>query len=265
MIGTPIEYHDFVSKSHFHDKPEFVNEICPTIYYATPNSLKQEVFNHYNFKIIINCLPTQGFLNILNESDINISTDITILSLDLNFDMDKFNPDERVLLNEFHKTYNKVLQNYLNHFITYNPAYLDLSNKLPENTTLQLSAPILTGNIKNNLFKLIRFITLFRIIDESIDVLIIGEANENVSKSLIVAYLMDTYNYNLSASLNYLSYKINFKFNLNYYNDLLLVENLKEFYHENIEIKRGSEVLYNNKLGKRSRDDATIGKKRIRI
>lgn len=242
-----------------------ITEICPTIYYGTVNSLKQEIFHNYNFKIIINCLPTYKFLKHLNKSNISIPTDMLMLLLDLNFDINKFNDDEKALLNEFDMKFNKILQNFINYFINYNENIDKIINKLPNNLNLNISNPILSGNLKNNLFKLTRLIKLFKIMNNSIDILIIGDNNENFSKSLLISYLMDNYNYNVNNSINYLHYKINVNFNLNYYEDLLILENLKKFYVENNEIKIGSSILYNNKQGKRCREDEDYSEKRIRF
>lgn len=225
--------------------------ICPSLYYNAPVSP--------NSKIIINCGPTHKFLR--NIESLPISSDVILLSLDLYFDINKLTDDEKFLLDQFNVSFNKVLQNFVNHFYNYNENRSYQINKMPNNVNLSFNQPLLTGNLKDNLFKIIRLIKLVKAINPSIDVLILGENDENVSKSLLIAYLMDTYNYNLTASINYLSQLMDVGFNINYYNDLLILESLKKFYQENNEIK--GTILYRNKNGKRSRDEDYDNRKRI--
>lgn len=231
--------------------------VSPDIYYGTLKHLNNTTFGPHDFKIIINCLPTHRFLRYLqhNSQNLSISSDVIMLSLDLNFDINQYNDEEKHLLEEFLDNYNKVLQNFINYFVTYNENYSKLINELPNNLSLKLMSPLLLGNLKNNVFKLIRLIKLIKLMNNSVQVLVVGEYNENISKSLLIGNLMDTYNFPLSSSISYLQQKLPLTFNLNYYNDLLILENMKKFYQENNDLKANSTVLYENKGGKRGRDD----------
>ncbi|EGV63757.1 hypothetical protein PSN45_004169 [Yamadazyma tenuis] len=271
MIGNYPMRQDYTSLDHHHCSPNdhlqpALVQVCPSIYYGNLNSLSDRSFANHNFKIIVNCLPTYKFLNRLDHQShgVSLSSDVIVLSLDLGFDINKYSEHEKQLLDEFTSTYNKVLQNFMSFFVTYNDNISNHIHGLPNNLNLNLQHPILTGNLKNNLFKLIRIIKLFKIINSSIEVLVVGEFNENCSKALLIGYLMDNYNYNLNACLHYLSGRVALNFNSNYYNDLLILENLKKFYRENSDIKSGSSVLFNNKDGKRARDDDGVCGKRAR-
>lgn len=240
--------------------------ICPDIYYSTLNNFNNQNLQNHNFKIIISCLPTHKFLNHINKNphDLSISSDVIMLSLDLNFDINQYNETEKQLLEEFMSSYGKVLQNFINYFVTYNDNYNRLINDLPNNLSLRLMNPLLLGNLKNNLFKLIRLVKLIKLINDSVEVLVIGDFNENISKSLLIGYLMDTYNFPINSSMDYLGMKMPLNFNMNYYNDLLILENLKKFHQENNDLKVDSKVLYENKEGKRGRDEDGEGVKRVK-
>lgn len=243
-----------------------VTPISPYLYYGTLAHLNNQTFGPRNFKVIINCVPTYKFLNYLDKhsQSISLSSDVLVLSLDLNFDVNQYNEQENQLLDEFINHYGKLLQNMITYFVTYNENYSHLINELPNNLSLKLMNPLLLGNLKNNLFKLIRLVKLIKLINDSVEVLVVGDFNENISKSLLISYLMDTYNFPINASIEYLELRIPMNFNLNYYNDLLILENLKKFYHENNELKQNSKVLYQNKAGKRGRGDDYDNYKRVK-
>lgn len=236
--------------------------ICPSIYYSEAE-LNNEVLGNYNFKILINCLPTIEFLKSVRDNELIISSDIIIVSIDLNFNYNELNSEDRMMIDEFHSRYNKILQNFINYFVIYNKNFRQLINKLPNNLSFDFKSPILTGNLRNNLFKIIRLINLIKIMNDSIDILITGSSQENISKSLMIGYLMDNYNYNLNNCVNYLQMKINLNFNMNFYNDLLILESLKKFYIENNDIKLGSEILYYNKTRKRGVEEEDGDRKRL--
>lgn len=262
----PIEF----NKSHYNQETNSFQQdlvqVSPSIYYGNLNSLSDNIFVNHNFKIIINCLPTHKFLHRVNDSTnkLSLSSDVMILSLDLNFDINEYSEYEKHLLNEFTIHYDKIMKNFINYFVNYNDKLKNHVHELPNNLNINLQLSILTGNLKNCLFKLVRIIKLFKVMNNSIDILVVGEFNENFSKALLISYLMDTYNYNLHGCLTYLNYKVPININSNYYNDLLILENLKKFYQENNDIKLGSCVLFNNKWGKRSRDEDECGRKRLR-
>lgn len=238
-------------------------EICPSTWLGSFNSITNSNFiNDSNIKIIINCSPIQKFLKFFNNpsSNLIIPSNIIILNLDPNFSISSLNEDEQFQLMEFNQIYNKILQNYVNHFYKFNSnsnlKYL-IHNSNFEN--LSISSNLLTGNLLNQFFNINRFIKLFKNIDSSCQILILSEFGDSkLSTSLLISNLMDNYNYNFDACYNLIKFKNDKiqKFNINYYDDLLMIENCKKFYQENNLIKlQNPNYLTSNFNCKRKNND----------
>ncbi|CAI5756904.1 unnamed protein product [Candida verbasci] len=244
------------------NKPQ---EICASIWLGPYNSLLNEFdnssfLNDQNIKIIINCGNTVKFINLIesNEMNIQLSSDIIILNLDPSFDINE--STNQALISSFNSKFNKILQNYLSFFYLNNPQSSNLIHKLPPKCSMNIDSPILYGsNLKLQFFKLIRLISLFKLINDKIQILVISEdGNLNLSTGLIIAFLMDIYKYNIENSFKLIKSRrpcIN-DLKLNYYDDLLIIENLKKFYVENIEIKsKNPNYLKTKGFLKRSMND----------
>ncbi|KAK6459428.1 uncharacterized protein RJT20DRAFT_90235 [Scheffersomyces xylosifermentans] len=220
--------------------PDAPQEICPSIWLGPYTSLSQNNFLvNKNVKIIINCLTTDKFLQALDEPQVTISSDVIILSLDPSFSADC---ESKPLVDQFIKQFNRILQNYLQYFYVNNPNSGNLIHQIPNNQLLSsITSPILQGNLKLQFFNLIRLINLFKCINSDMQILVVSETgNANLSTGLIIAYLMDCYNYNLpnSFSLIQSSRPSVSPLNNNYYDDLLIIENLKKFMVENNSLKK---------------------------
>ena len=226
--------------------PNTAQEICPGIWLGPytsllndylPNGSSSSFLTEKNVKMIINCGSTMQFLDLVeNSPNVSISSDIIILSLDPAFDY------QSELIKTFNTKFNRVLQNYLLYFYTNNPVLKTLIHSLPQSHDLNLSSPILSGsNLKIQFFKIIRLISLFKhVFNQDLQVLFLSETgNSNLSSGLCIAYLMDTYKYNLQNSFKLLQLKrpTISELRTSYYEDLLIIENLKKFYLENIELK----------------------------
>lgn len=233
--------------------PDTAQEFAPGVWLGPYASLHNQFLAANNVKIIINCGSTTSLLSYLNSC--SILSDIIIVSLDPSY------RDGSPLVHQFVRSFNKVLQNYLTSFYRRDT---NVIHELPAALSLlNISSPILTGNLKLQFFNLVRLIKLMSSINPLIQTLIVSETgNTSLSTALAIAYLMDTYNYNVAASLNVLRTKRPSVHDLNYnfYDDLLIVENLKKFHAENNTIKmRNPGVLTTNcKLKRRSGDDDDI-------
>ncbi|KAI5968766.1 hypothetical protein CANMA_002202 [Candida margitis] len=263
--------------------PETAQEICPGIWlgpytsllttpqattnlqYAPPPQTQTHLggggysfISNNNIKIIINCGSTLKFLDLIeNSPHISISSDVLVLSLDPSFDLSTtattttsspYSNSE--LVQSFTRDYSKILQNYMNSFYFNNPNANNLIHNLPQNHNLTIESPILNGsNLKLQFFKLIRLISLFKLINFDLQCLFVSEdGNGSLSTGLTIAYLMDCYRYNFQNSFNLILERRPTIRNLqlNYYDDLLIIENLKKFYGENIELKgRNPNLLMN--------------------
>jgi len=103
---------------------------------------------------------------------------------------------------------------------------------------------------------------LIKLIHSSTEVLIVlldtSLAPSNLATGLVVAYLMDVYNFNFSLAFKHIQMKSPMipRLNVNYYDDLLIIENLKKFKLENTQIKLARPgLLTKNYALKRSLDD----------
>lgn len=236
--------------------PDSPQEICPSIWLGPYTSLlDHEYMVRNNIKIIINCGSTLTFLDIIeNNTQVAISSDVILLSLDPAFD------SQHELVYKFNRKFNRVLQNYLNSFYKNNPKASQLMYEIPH-LSMDLTNPIISGsNLKLQFFNLVRLMTLFKVINLDLQILIVSEdGNKNLSTGLIIAYLMDCYRYNLPNSFRLIKNRRPSirDLNNNYYEDLLIIENLKKFYVENCEIKQQSNpILTNNYKLKRSNNDS---------
>ena len=275
----PRNFHNYnatFNESMFFN-PDTAQEICPGIWLGPYTSLltTPQVINnlHYapqpqtqsataegynfvsnnNIKIIVNCGSTLKFLDLIENSPyVSISSDVLVLSLDPSFDAGTaaLPQQGQELMQRFTRDYSKILHNYMNSFYFSNPNANNLIHNLPSNHHLSIDSPIITGsNLKLQFFKLIRLISLFKLINYDLQCLFVSEdGNGSLSTGLTIAYLMDCYRYNYhnSFKLIYERRPTIRQLQLNYYDDLLIMENLKKFYGENIELKRENPNLLMN-------------------
>ena len=226
---------------------EAASEISPSVWLGSYSLLSQQQFlDAKNIKVIINCSATCTFLKELGASGMNMSSDLVILLLDPSFDAGRVTSDEMPLLDDYMSRFNRNLQNYINFFYNLNTPANNLIHKFPQNKPLSISSPILTGNLKEQFFNINRLLKLLKNVNDSIGTLIVSpDGNSKLSTGLTMSYLMDNYNFNFDAS--YTNLKITrpliVPFNYQYYNDLLIIENLKKFYLENSSIKQTNNVL----------------------
>lgn len=240
--------------------------IAPSVWLGPTSTLAGADFlSSSNTKIIINCSPTSQFLCHLDHISPVISSDVIVLSFDPGFDESGLSEHEKELLAAFHSKYNRILQNYLTHFYTYNAnrdAYVHLR---PNNEDLTVQGPVLAGaSLEAQFFVVNRLIKLIKNTNPDVGVLILdNDCDLKISLLLIISYLMDSYNYDFNASYAALqSIKPGLApFNPNFYNDLILIEHLKKFYEENMKIKAGSScalMTVNYKLKRRCDDDEPL-------
>lgn len=237
---------------------QMATEISPGIWLGPYETLGQQQFmDANNIKMIINCSTTRPFLGALNASGMNMSSDLIVLVLDPAFDADDGQGDGRVL-NEYVNRFTRVLQNYVSFFYDSNPHVHNLIHQFPQNRPLCLTSPILTGNLKQQFFNVNRLLKLMKNLNDSIGTLIVSpDGNTPLSTGLAMSYLMDNYNFNFDASYTNLriTRPLVVPFNYQYYDDLLIVENLKKFYQENTQIKQnGAGLMTTNCKLKRKND-----------
>ncbi|KAG5421145.1 hypothetical protein I9W82_000235 [Candida metapsilosis] len=270
----PNNFHNYnasFNESMFFNS-DTAQEICPGIWLGPYTSLltTPQVTNlHYapppqshstggynfisnnNIKIIVNCGTTLKFLDLIeNSPHISISSDVLVLSLDPSFDAMASPSQGHELIQQFTRDYSKILHNYMNSFYFNNPNANNLIHNLPSNQNLSIDSPILNGsNLKLQFFKLIRLISLFKLINYDLQCLFVSEdGNGSLSTGLTIAYLMDCYRYNYENSFKLIHDRrpTIHTLQLNFYDDLLIIENLKKFYYENIELKgRNPNLLMN--------------------
>lgn len=246
------------------DSPDSISEeppyeIAPSVWCGSFLCLSSHFIHSRNIKIIVNCSPTLEFFSELELT--SLSSDIVVLSLDPSFTIGNYNVNIQHHLNKEISKFNRILQNYINHFYLLNPSATNVIHKLFNNQPLQFQSPILSGGfLQNLLFQINRFIKLLKNINNSVEVLIVSKEGYNLlSTAISVSYLMDSYNFNLGASIKHLQLR-NPKImplNSNFYDDLIIIESLKKFYKENREIKDNSAsgVLTANYKLKRRNDD----------
>lgn len=241
----------------FYDVPT-VSTITPRLHLSNYESLRCPPSAT---KIIINCSTTNKFLEHINSPAVNLSSDIIILSLDPAY----ATAGQPLHIQQYIKALNRTLQNFVSSFYTNNPLVHQLIHELPSD--LEITSPILGGNLLTQFFNLTRLIKLIGSINPNIETLIVSDDESNLATGLAIACLMDTYNYNLAASYNIIKRERPSvrTMNVNFYDDLIVVENLKRYYRENNQLKKGKVVLTNNSKLKRKdadEEDMEMGKKR---
>lgn len=249
--------------------PRLPVEVCPSVWLGSFGTLTDSVFlNGANIHIIINCAPTHKFLRFFNSrTDIVVPSNVMVLNLDPHFNVANLNEDEQHQLTEFNKTYNRVLQNYLSFFYKSNDKLDYLMHNTANNShNLSMSLPMLTGNLFGHLFNINRFIRLCRNIDANMLTLVVSEYGDApLSSGLLISILMDNYNLNFEASYKNLMkmYPVQ-KFNTTFYDDLLIIDTLKKFYHENCTIKQMNPGILttNHKLKRRNDEEEHCFKRR---
>ncbi len=229
--------------SNFNDNlyfnPQTPQEICPRVWLgpydallSNPEEISRNFLVDHNIKIIINCGTTLPFIDLIeNHRNITISSDVLVLSLDPLFE------SNHELVRDFVKKYTRVLTNYLNFFYKTNPEAGKLIHQLPgSNECIQMTSPILTGgNLMLQYFNLIRMINLFKLINQELEIYIVShDGNENLLTGLMIAYLMDTYRYNLVNSLKLIR---NRRPSIKELSCVEYEDLLSQFYIQNCEIK----------------------------
>ncbi|GEQ68348.1 hypothetical protein JCM33374_g2016 [Metschnikowia sp. JCM 33374] len=220
-------------------------------------------------KVVVNCGSTQKFLSFLDEAQPVISSDIIVLNLDPS----TLSTDEPY--KEFHTRFNRVLQNYLAFFYSYNKNVQFFINSNYQNCKLCLDSPTMNGVPLRSLFNINRLLKLIKNVNGSAGFLFLSDnfGSHHHSNSLLyalsISYLMDNYNYNFDASYRFLQSLIPPSpimtamawtmpgvpelLNPNHYDDVLLIDSLKKFYVENTKIKQEeSGVMTKNYKLKRS-------------
>ena len=239
------------SPQSIYDEPPF--EVAPSVWAGAYSCLNNHFLHSRNIKIIVNCSPTFQFIRELEASELQVSLDMLILLFDPLFLTDNLTAEEQSLLSKSVAKYNRVLQNYIAHF--YVLSSTPVIHKLANGHDLAIPSPILSGNLKNLLFAINRLIKLLRNINNSVEILILSrEDNGNgLQTAVSLLYLMDSYGLTFETSFNHLQMR-NPKIaqlNSSYYEDLLIIENLRKFYIENNEIKSSNVVLTTNHQLKR--------------
>lgn len=249
-------------------------QLAPAVFLGSYGTLLNQVFiDHANVKVVVNCGATSQFIQFLDLLKPAISSDVVVLNLDPR----SSKSDESY--KEFHNRFNKILQNYLTFFYSYNENVNYFIHSNFENSKLAFESPTMNGQPLKLLFNINRLLMLLRNVNSSIGVLFVAENfghrhhSNSLLFSLAMLYLMDNYNYNFEASYKYLksllpqrilagdeflslgNYPIPELFNFNYYDDLLLIDSLKKFLVENRKIKQQeSGVMTKNFKLKRPRD-----------
>ncbi|EDK39052.2 hypothetical protein PGUG_03150 [Meyerozyma guilliermondii ATCC 6260] len=234
------------------------HEFAPGMWLGTYQSFESVAMTRHNFKLVINCSPTYKFLAHLENSNMAISSDVIMVSLDPGFSTDNFSPDESERLMEYITRLNRVLQNYIGHFYGLNSRAHNLIHPMPNGRPFSMSSPVLSGSLKPHLFSLNRLIKLLRHVDDTIEVAIVSSENFNsVATGLAMSYLMDHYGLNYGASYNRLVARTDGVCPLNpsFYDDLLVIEAVRQFSTENNAIKHNSTVLTTHCKLKRKNDD----------
>ncbi|GBL52438.1 hypothetical protein ACI3LY_001321 [Candidozyma auris] len=251
-------------------KPQTHTSLTPGIFLGNYNSLlDQDFLAGENIKVVINCGESNSFVEFLDLQRPIISSDVIVLNLDPSLSKDL------PVYHDIHQRFNKTLQNYLNFFYHHNKNAHYYINSDNQYSVLKLNSPTINGNPLKLFFTINRLLRLITGINTSAGVLCVSHKFNtwNVSNSLLIALslslLMDRYGLDFEASCRYLSSVLQANqemddaslnlFNRQYYDDVLLVDNLKKFFIENNKIKQSEDPLMttNTKL-KRSRDNVDV-------
>lgn len=214
--------------------------------------LRPELMN--DAKVVVNCGSTMRFLNFLDEARPVVSSDVIVLNLDPN------TSSTDAPYKEFHSRFNRILQNYLAFFYSYNKDVQFFINSNYENNKLSLESPTMNGVPLRLLFNINRLLKLIKNVNGQAGFVFVSDnfGLQHHSNALLYAlsilYLMDNYNYNFEASYKFLQSLIPpspimsssgsyFQtspelLNRNHYDDILLIDSLKKFYVENCKIKQ---------------------------
>lgn len=241
-------------------------QLAPGVFLGSYGSLlDQDFLNAANIKVLVNCGVTGRFLQFLDKMLPAISSDVIVLNLDPS------TSDSDETYKEFHARFNKILQNYLAFFYTYNDNARFFVNSNFQSADLSFVSPTMNGVPLRLLFNINRLLKLIRNVNPTVGFLFMSESfghqylSNGLLYSLSILYLMDSYNYNFDASCKYLksllqqpggafSTDVNL-FNINHYDDVLLIDSLKKFYSENLKIKNSERsVMTTNFKLKRSLD-----------
>lgn len=213
-------------------------------------------------KVIVNCGLTERFLEFLDTSQPVISSDVIVLSLD-----PSTMPSDKAYT-KFHARYHRVLQNYLAFFYSYNADASYYVHANYQNGPLSFELPILSGNPLRLLFNVNRLIRLICNVNRLAGVLLVSEnfgtnhRGNALLHALALLYLMDNYGYNYEASVRALLSMVPAGplLSSHHYDDILLIDSLKKFYRENIEIKQSLRgVMTKNYALKRSLESVDMG------
>lgn len=251
-------------------------QLAPEVFVAGYETLLDHKFlNAANIKVIVNCGLTDLFLQFLDSQQPVISTDIIVLNLDPNVSQ------EDPAFQKFHFRFNRILQNYLAFFYSYNENVNYFINSNYQKAKLLFESPTMNGMpIIKLLFNINRLLKLIKNVNTSVGVLFVAKYyghnhySNGILHSLAILYLMDHYDYNFESGHRYLSAGLSHKkggdlnmshpgpelFNFNHYEDVLLIDSLKKFYAENRKIKlEEAGVMTKNIKLKRSIDTITTG------
>lgn len=249
-------------------------QLAPEVFVAGYDILLDRKFlDSANIKVIVNCGLTDQFLQFLDLQQPTISTDVIVLNLDPNISQ------QEPAFKEFHLRFNRILQNYLAFFYSYNENVNYFINSNYQNASLSFESPTMNGMpIIKLLFNINRLLKLIKNVNTSVGVLFVSKyyGHEHYSNGVLYAlailYLMDHYNYNFESCYRYISSSLPQKeengpktpnngpqlFNFNHYEDVLLIDSLKKFYGENRKIKEEEAgVMTKNVKLKRSIDNLT--------
>lgn len=262
-------------------------QLAPSVFLGSYGTLLNHDFiDTWNVKVIVNCGSTGLFLQFFDSQQPTLSSDIIVLNLD------PYTLSTDAAFKEFHGRFNRILQNYLAFFYSYNEDVKYYINSNFEDAKLSFDSPTMNGMPLKLLFNINRLLKLIKNVNNSAGFLFISEnfglqhhAN-GLLFALAILYLMDSYSYNLDSSYKYLISLLPFTssdagdtmivkntapqdlFNFTHYDDVLLIDSLKKFYTENSKIKqRELGVMTKNHKLKRSLDslDAVTPKARKKI
>lgn len=246
-------------------------QLAPEVFVAGYDALLDRNFlDSANIKVIVNCGLTDHFLQFLDLQQPVISTDVIVLNLDPNISQ------QEPAFKEFHLRFNRILQNYLAFFYSYNDNVKYFINSNYQNSKLTFDSPTMNGMpIIKLLFNINRLLKLIKNVNSMVGVVFVSKyyGHDHYSNgtlyALAILYLMDHYNYNFESGHRYVSSLLPQReenvphssnnspqlFSFNRYEDVLLIDSLKKFYTENRKIKQEEAgVMTKNVKLKRSID-----------
>lgn len=245
------------------------HQLAPGVFLGSYSTLlNHELLDLCNVKVVVNCGCTSPFLEFIDRQQPILSSDVIVLNLDPYI----LTGDDAY--REFHRRYNRILQNYLSSFYDYNNDVKYYINSNFEGARLAFDSPTMNGMPLKLLFNINRLLKLIRNVNTSVGVVFISEnfgrlhLSNGLLFALAILYLMDCYGYNYESSYKYLQSLLPRQysgqamfdakpyplFNCSHYDDVLLTDSLKKFYTENTRIKQSEVgVMTKNHRLKRSR------------